>query len=223
MDLKLQLALMSMRARRYFQRTGKKITINESDTAGYDRQRPRNQDSLRKTMNVEDTSSKAMVAIDGAGFDWSYMADDEVPTNMALMPFSGSKLAILGENISQEDLNMKFLRSLPSEWNTHVVVERNKADLDTMRIDDLYKNFKIIEQEVKRTRTGKKITINESDTAGYDRQRPKNQDNLRKTMNVEDTSSKAMVAIDEAGFDWSYMADDEVPTNMALMPFSDLK
>nr|GFD53009.1 ribonuclease H-like domain-containing protein [Tanacetum cinerariifolium] len=42
-----------------------------------------------------------------------------------------------GENISQEDLNMKFLRSLPSEWNTHVVVWRNKADLDTMSIDDL--------------------------------------------------------------------------------------
>nr|GEV31343.1 hypothetical protein [Tanacetum cinerariifolium] len=47
--------------------------------------RPRNQDSSRKTMNVEDTSSKAMVAIDGAGFDWSYMADNEAPTNMALM------------------------------------------------------------------------------------------------------------------------------------------
>ncbi|GJS70975.1 hypothetical protein Tco_0703816 [Tanacetum coccineum] len=30
-----------------------------------------------------------------------------------------------------------------------------------------------------------------------------------------------LVAIDEAGFDWSYMADDEVPTNMALMAFSD--
>nr|GEX54924.1 ribonuclease H-like domain-containing protein [Tanacetum cinerariifolium] len=51
--------------------------------------------------------------------------------------------------------------------------------------------------------------------------RPRNQDKSRKTVNVEDTSSKALVAIDEAGFDWSYMADDEVPTNMALMAFSD--
>nr|GEU74200.1 hypothetical protein [Tanacetum cinerariifolium] len=33
-----------------------------------------------------------------------------------------SQLAILSENISQEDLNMKFLRSLLAEWNTHVVV-----------------------------------------------------------------------------------------------------
>nr|GEU98020.1 hypothetical protein [Tanacetum cinerariifolium] len=31
--------------------------------------RPRNQDNLRKTVIVEDTSSKAMVAIDGVGFD----------------------------------------------------------------------------------------------------------------------------------------------------------
>nr|GEW57440.1 hypothetical protein [Tanacetum cinerariifolium] len=62
-----------------------------------------------------------------------------------------SQLAILGENISQEDLNLKFLRSLPSEWNTHVVVWRNKPDLDTMSFDYLYNNFKIVEQEVKRT------------------------------------------------------------------------
>ncbi|GJX15383.1 ribonuclease H-like domain-containing protein [Tanacetum coccineum] len=62
-----------------------------------------------------------------------------------------SQLAILGEKISQEDLNLKFLRSLPTEWNTHVVVWRNKPDLETMSFDDLYNNFKIVEQEVKRT------------------------------------------------------------------------
>nr|GEW59446.1 ribonuclease H-like domain-containing protein [Tanacetum cinerariifolium] len=39
----------------------------------------------------KDTSSKAMVAIDGAGFDWNYMANDEVPTNMAFMAFSDSE------------------------------------------------------------------------------------------------------------------------------------
>nr|GEV90298.1 putative RNA-directed DNA polymerase [Tanacetum cinerariifolium] len=90
-DLKWHFALLSMRARRYFQKTGKTITINGSDTAGNQESEPRNQDNLRKTVNVEDISSKAMVAIDEAGFDWSYMADDEVPTNMALMAFSDSK------------------------------------------------------------------------------------------------------------------------------------
>nr|GEX73437.1 putative ribonuclease H-like domain-containing protein [Tanacetum cinerariifolium] len=60
------------------------------------------------------------------------------------------RLAILGENISQKDLDMNFLRSLPAEWNTRVVVWRNKPDLETMSFDDLYNNFKIVEQEVKR-------------------------------------------------------------------------
>nr|GFA17657.1 hypothetical protein [Tanacetum cinerariifolium] len=46
-----------------------------------------NQDSSRRTVNVEETPHKAMVAIDGVGFDWSYMAEDDVPTNMALMDF----------------------------------------------------------------------------------------------------------------------------------------
>nr|GEX14815.1 hypothetical protein [Tanacetum cinerariifolium] len=118
-----------------------------------------------------------------------------------------SQLGILGENISQEDLNLKFLRSLPSEWNTHVVVWRNKLDLDTMSFDDLYNNFKIVEQEECRQPKNQDS-------------RNRNQDSSRRFVNVEETASNAMVAIDGAGFDWSYMKDDEVPTNMALMVFS---
>nr|GEV01364.1 hypothetical protein [Tanacetum cinerariifolium] len=57
-----------------------------------------------------------------------------------------SQLELLNENISQEDVNQKLLRSLSPEWNTHAVVWRNKADLDTMSIDDLYNNLKDLEQ-----------------------------------------------------------------------------
>nr|GEU63325.1 hypothetical protein [Tanacetum cinerariifolium] len=56
-----------------------------------------------------------------------------------------------GVIITQEDLNSKFLRSLPPEWNTHVVVWINNVDIETMSIDDLYKNFKIVEQDVKKS------------------------------------------------------------------------
>ncbi|GJT28249.1 hypothetical protein Tco_0908524 [Tanacetum coccineum] len=62
-----------------------------------------------------------------------------------------SRLSILGVIISQEDLNLKFLSSLPPEWNTHVVVWMNKPEVETMSIDDLYNNFKIVEQKVKKT------------------------------------------------------------------------
>ncbi|GJY55891.1 ribonuclease H-like domain-containing protein [Tanacetum coccineum] len=229
-----------------------------------------------------------------------------------------SRLAILGVVIAQEDLNSKFLSSLPPEWNTHIVVWMNKPKVETISIDDLYNNFKIVEQKVKKyvgassgaqnlafmtalstsstndantaspqvstaslnvntastqistasfsdnvvyafmvenpngsnllhqdLETRKKIFINANDTTGYDKSKVecfnyhkmghfareckaprskegqfRNQDNTRKQGNNEDTSSKAMLAIDGVGFDWSDMAEEQVQTNMALMAFS---
>ncbi|GKD66258.1 hypothetical protein Tco_1308366, partial [Tanacetum coccineum] len=43
-----------------------------------------------------------------------------------------SQLEIHGEVISQEDANLKLLRSLPSAWNTHTLIMQNKSDLDTL-------------------------------------------------------------------------------------------
>ncbi|GJY98917.1 hypothetical protein Tco_0516347 [Tanacetum coccineum] len=62
-----------------------------------------------------------------------------------------SRLAILGVVIAQEDLNSNILSSLPPEWNTHVIVWMNKPEVETMSIDDLYNNFKIVEQKVKKS------------------------------------------------------------------------
>nr|GFA39861.1 ribonuclease H-like domain-containing protein [Tanacetum cinerariifolium] len=128
----------------------------------------------------------------------------------------------------REDLNMKFLRILHSEWNTHVVVWRNKSDLDKVSIDDLYNNFKIVEQEVKRNGGPSSSSSSHEDLKQIHKDDMKEMDlkwqlallsmRAKRIVNVKDTSSKAMVEIDGAGFDWSYM-DDEAPTNMAFMAF----
>ncbi|GJY24626.1 hypothetical protein Tco_0398284 [Tanacetum coccineum] len=60
-----------------------------------------------------------------------------------------SQLEIHGEVISQEDANLKLLRSLPSAWNTHTLIMRNKSDLDTLSMDDLYNNLKVYKAEIK--------------------------------------------------------------------------
>nr|GEU93077.1 putative ribonuclease H-like domain-containing protein [Tanacetum cinerariifolium] len=150
-DLKWQLALLSMRARRYFQKTDKKITINGIDTAGYDKtkvecfnchkmehfarecrspknkkSRPRNQDSSKKTVIMEDTSSKAMVAIDGSGFSWSYMGDDEVPTNMALMAFLDSEVH---NNKTCSNTCLKSFETLKTQYDK-LRIEFNKSEFD---------------------------------------------------------------------------------------------
>nr|GEX48661.1 hypothetical protein [Tanacetum cinerariifolium] len=60
-----------------------------------------------------------------------------------------SKLELLEEKLLQEDVNQKLLRSLSPEWNTRVVMWRNKPDLDIMSMDDLYNNLNVYEPNVK--------------------------------------------------------------------------
>ncbi|GJZ24818.1 copia protein, partial [Tanacetum coccineum] len=56
-----------------------------------------------------------------------------------------SQLKIQGEVISQEGANFKLLRSLPSAS----LIMRNKSNLDTLSMDDLYNNLKVYESEIK--------------------------------------------------------------------------
>ncbi|GKD91304.1 hypothetical protein Tco_1366811 [Tanacetum coccineum] len=96
MDLKWNMALLSMRARKFYQRTGRKIIIDGNSTAGVPRSKDNrswNQGNSSKTVRIEDASEKAMCAIDGGGFDWSDMAEDEIQANMALMAFSDSEVS----------------------------------------------------------------------------------------------------------------------------------
>nr|GEW41454.1 ribonuclease H-like domain-containing protein [Tanacetum cinerariifolium] len=60
-----------------------------------------------------------------------------------------SQLEIHKVSISQEDVNLKFLRSLPSEWKTHTLIWRNKTNLEEHNLDDLFNSLKIYEAKVK--------------------------------------------------------------------------
>ncbi|GJT99685.1 putative ribonuclease H-like domain-containing protein [Tanacetum coccineum] len=64
-DLKWQLSLLNMRAKR-------ECRASRNKEGQF-----RNQDNTRKQGNNEDTSSKEMLAIDGVGFNWSDMAEEQ--------------------------------------------------------------------------------------------------------------------------------------------------
>ncbi|GJX10147.1 ribonuclease H-like domain-containing protein [Tanacetum coccineum] len=59
-----------------------------------------------------------------------------------------TRLEIQGEVTTQEDMNLKLLRSLPSEWKTHALIWQNKQEIKTISLDDLYNNLKIYEPEI---------------------------------------------------------------------------
>ncbi|GJW63676.1 putative ribonuclease H-like domain-containing protein [Tanacetum coccineum] len=118
-----------------------------------------------------------------------------------------SRLAILGVVTPPEDLNVKFLRSLPSEWDTHVVVWMNKPDFDTMGLDDLYNNFKIWLAMVMKSAGANAMFTAIRFAMTYNGHLPENAEHLG-------------VKTTEIGIK-SDMAEEEIQANIALMAFSD--
>ncbi|GJZ07885.1 ribonuclease H-like domain-containing protein, partial [Tanacetum coccineum] len=93
MDLKWNMALLSMRARKFYQRTGRSNHLMMPEFQEAEQQKNWKTQGTYKAVRIEDASEKAMCAIDGGGFDWSDMAEDEIQANMALMAFSDSEVS----------------------------------------------------------------------------------------------------------------------------------
>nr|GEX21927.1 hypothetical protein [Tanacetum cinerariifolium] len=140
MDIKWNMALLSMRANKFWKKTWKKISIQGSDVAGFDKSKvecfnchkmghfareyraPRNQDrgkrdTCRQGSKAEEQAPKALMAIDGVGWDWSYMAnneedhalvaEEEVPTEFALMANTSTESKECIESLRKELENLK--------------------------------------------------------------------------------------------------------------------
>nr|GEW12611.1 ribonuclease H-like domain-containing protein [Tanacetum cinerariifolium] len=106
MDIKWNMALLSMRADRFWKKTGKKISIQGTDVAGFDKGR---RDNYRKGSKVEEQTPKALMAIDGVGWDWSFMAnekedhalvaDEEAPTKFVLMAKTSAESEVFDNSL----------------------------------------------------------------------------------------------------------------------------
>ncbi|GKB08324.1 hypothetical protein Tco_0836608 [Tanacetum coccineum] len=167
-DLKWQLALLSMRTRGFFQKTGRKITINGSDIAGYDKSKVECFNYHKLGHFAKDTSSKAMLAIDGAGFDWSYMADDEVP--MALMDFQTLRI-----EFNKSEFNIAtYKRGLTSIEEQLVFYKKTEVlfyeQIAVLKRDISYKDSKISElkselEKLKQEKESNQLKIEKFDNA----------------------------------------------------------
>ncbi|GJR22399.1 hypothetical protein Tco_0970926 [Tanacetum coccineum] len=139
-----------------------------------------------------------------------------------------SQLEVHGAPISKEDINQKFLKSLPPLWNQIALIMRNMPDIDEIDIYNLYNNLRVYEDEMKRssssTSTSQNLAFlsskntsstNEVSTASGDF-RQIDEDDLEEL----DLRWQVLVAQDGlGGYDWSNDFEIE-PVNYALMAIS---
>ncbi|GJV16508.1 ribonuclease H-like domain-containing protein [Tanacetum coccineum] len=112
-DIQWEMAMLTIRARRFIKRTGMQLDVN-GQRVRFDRSKIecynchkyghfarecralRNQDNRgkepsKRIMTMESPTKNALVAQDEIrGYDWSYQAEEEHPTNFALMAFASS-------------------------------------------------------------------------------------------------------------------------------------
>nr|GEV15309.1 putative ribonuclease H-like domain-containing protein [Tanacetum cinerariifolium] len=100
MDIKWNMALLSMRADKFWKKTVKKISIQGSDVAG-------------QGSKAEKQAPKALMAIDGVGWDWSYLENDEedhalvanevAPIEFALMANTSAECKVFDNSLYLKD------------------------------------------------------------------------------------------------------------------------
>ncbi|GJY73816.1 hypothetical protein Tco_0478247 [Tanacetum coccineum] len=143
MDLKWQLSLLSMRAKRYFQRTGKKIFINVNDTAGIDKSKGRDVSNVTRRGTLAREKKKFCRAPrNKEGFNWSDMAEEQVQKNMALMAFSDSEIsAVARERYMQSTYSLALegqIQLEPYHDDRHgFILSRERLESDSDRVEAL--------------------------------------------------------------------------------------
>nr|GEX14938.1 ribonuclease H-like domain-containing protein [Tanacetum cinerariifolium] len=103
MDIKWNMALLSMRADKFLKKTGKKISIQGSDVAG-------------QGSKAKEQTPKALMAIDGVGWDWSYMVNNK--EDHALVAEAPTDFALMADTSTENKGKVEYIKTLKMELET---------------------------------------------------------------------------------------------------------
>ncbi|GKC63952.1 retrovirus-related pol polyprotein from transposon TNT 1-94, partial [Tanacetum coccineum] len=176
MDLRWQMAMLTIRARRFLKNIGRKLTVNGNETIGFDKFKVecynchkrghfsrecralRNQDNKNKESSIrivpeETSTSIALVSCDGlGGYDWSDQAKEG--PNYALMAFSSSSSNSKVYNDSICSKSCLKTVELPKSQNDQLLKDLKKSELMVLAyktgeiaIDELRKKLEMVQKE----------------------------------------------------------------------------
>ncbi|GKE13346.1 hypothetical protein Tco_1416897, partial [Tanacetum coccineum] len=131
MDLKWQVAMISMRMKKFYKKTGRKLQ--------FDAKEPGNDESKKMQKYILKQQFEGFSVSNSEGLHKGY---DMFQSLLG-------QLEIHGAGVSTEDANQKFLRSLPSIWSQVSLIMRTKPGVDSLSFDDLYNNLRVFENDVK--------------------------------------------------------------------------
>ncbi|GJS80435.1 putative ribonuclease H-like domain-containing protein [Tanacetum coccineum] len=149
MDLRWQMAMLTMRAMRFLKKTRRKLTVNVNETIGFDKSK-----NTRRVVPVETTTSNALVSCDGSSYDWSDQAE-EGPTNFALMAYSSTSSnseVSTDSNCSSSCLESVEARLLVYKKNESVYEEdikvlKHEIHLREVAITELRKKLELAQKQ----------------------------------------------------------------------------
>ncbi|GKA78735.1 putative ribonuclease H-like domain-containing protein [Tanacetum coccineum] len=146
MDLKWLMAMLTMRARRFLNKTRMKINPNGSETIRAPREN-RNREAIRRNVIVETTETKALVAQDGLGYDWSDQAE-EGPTNFALMVYTSlGSLSAYKAGLESIEARLDMYKKNEVVFEEDIKILKLDIKLRDNALTELRKKFEKAEKE----------------------------------------------------------------------------
>ncbi|GJR72071.1 hypothetical protein Tco_0084436 [Tanacetum coccineum] len=124
MDLRWQMAMLTMRAKRFLKNTRIKFSVNGTKTIRLNKSK----ENRRRVVPVEITTSNALVSCDGSAYDWSDQAE-EGPINFALMAYSSTS--------SNSEVSTDSNCSSSCLKNVKILKEQNEQLLKDLRTSKL--------------------------------------------------------------------------------------
>ncbi|GJX08122.1 hypothetical protein Tco_0196054 [Tanacetum coccineum] len=140
MDLRWQMAMLTMRAKRFLKKTRRAPRNQEN----------KNRENTRRVVPVETTTSNALISSDGSSYDWSDQAEAG-PTNFALMAYTStsfnSEVSTDSNCLESVEARLLVYKKNESVYEEDIKVLKREIHLREVAITELRRMLELAQKQ----------------------------------------------------------------------------